>query len=195
MNQPVVFLDRDGTTIEERGYLSDPDGVRLVEGAAPSISRLKDAGMAVVMVTNQSGVARGYFGLAAVEEIHQRVRELLGAEGTQLDGIYYCPHLPMAHQSPFGGVCLCRKPYTGMAQEAASVLKLDLKRAFVVGDKLDDMGLANRLRVPGVLVRTGYGRDSEFLLGKPGSPQADIVVPNIVSAVDWILTRRSDHLE
>jgi D-glycero-D-manno-heptose 1,7-bisphosphate phosphatase len=194
MSQPVVFLDRDGTTIEERGYLADPDGVRLVEGAAQSIRRLKDAGMAVVMLTNQSGVARGYFGLAAVEEIHHRVRQVLGAEGAQLDGIYYCPHLPVAHKSSFGGVCLCRKPYTGMAEEAASVLKLDLLRAFVVGDKLDDMGLANRLGVPGVLVRTGYGRDSEFLLGKPGSPQADIVVPNIVSAVDWILTRRSDRL-
>jgi hypothetical protein len=87
MTRPVTFLDRDGTTIEERGYLADPDGVRLVDGAALSIRRLKDAGMAVVMLTNQSGVARGYFGLAEVEEIHHRVRELLAAEGAQLEDL------------------------------------------------------------------------------------------------------------
>ena len=85
---------------------------------------------------------------------------------------------------------MCRKPYTGMAHEAASVLDLDLHHAYVVGDKLDDMGLANRLGAPGVLVRTGYGRDSEFNLGRPGAPRAAIIVPSIVTAVDWILTRR-----
>lgn len=85
---------------------------------------------------------------------------------------------------------MCRKPYPGMAHEAAAVLDLDLTRCFVVGDKLSDVGLANALRVPGVLVRTGYGRDSEFLLGRRGAPNADLVVPSFETAADWILTRR-----
>lgn len=194
MSRPVVFVDRDGTLIEERGYLAEPDGVRLLAGAASALARLREAGWAVVVLSNQSGVARGYFGLAAVERVHRRLRELLAEAGATIDGIYYCPHLPAAAGSPFGGVCLCRKPYPGMAIEAASVLDLDLARAMVVGDKHDDMGLANQLGVPGVLVRTGFGRDSEFRLGRPGAPKAAMVVPNLETAVDWILTRRAPQV-
>jgi D-glycero-D-manno-heptose 1,7-bisphosphate phosphatase len=190
LKRPVVFVDRDGTLVEEMGYMARPDQVRLIPGAADAVRRLTDVGFAVVVVANQSGVARGLFTLADVEEVNHRVRELFAEEGAILAGIYYCPHLPTAHDSPFGGICICRKPYPGMAQEAARVLDLDLRHAFVVGDKLDDVGLANQLGVPGVLVRTGYGRDSEFLLGRHGAPKADFVVPNIVTAVDWILTRR-----
>jgi len=190
MSQPVVFADRDGTLVEERGYISNPDEVHPIAGATGAVRRLIDAGYAVVVLSNQSGVARGLFGLGAVEQVNRRVREIFAAEKASLAGIYYCPHLPTAHDSPHGGVCLCRKPYPGMALEAASVLDLDLRRAFVVGDKLSDIGLANRLNVPGVLVRTGYGRDSEFLLGRHGSPKAELVVPNFETAVDWILTRR-----
>lgn len=182
-------MDRDGTLIEERGYLSKPSEVRLIEGAPAALRRLKDAGFAIVVLTNQSGVARGYFGLADVEAVHKRLRDVLQEESVAVDGIYFCPHLPSAPGSPFGGVCLCRKPYPGLAKEAASVLDLDLARSFVVGDKLDDIGLANQLGIPGVLVRTGFGRDSEFLLGRPGAPKASLVVPHIETAADWILSR------
>jgi D-glycero-D-manno-heptose 1,7-bisphosphate phosphatase len=195
MKRPVVFIDRDGTLIEERGYLSLPEDVRLLAGAARAVRRLRDSKFAVVMLSNQSGVARGYYSLADVEKVHHRIRELLTQEDAVLDGQFFCPHLPVAAGSPFGGVCLCRKPYPGMAVEAAAVLDLDLTRAYVVGDKLDDMGMANQLSVPGVLVRTGFGRDSEFLLGKRGSPQAALVVPNLDTAADWILTRRQRSLE
>jgi D-glycero-D-manno-heptose 1,7-bisphosphate phosphatase len=191
MKRPVVFADRDGTLIEEMGFLSRAEQVHLTPGAVSAVRRLNDAGIAVVVLTNQSGVARGLFSLADVEEVNHRVRELFTAEGATISGIYYCPHLPSAHDSPFGGVCICRKPYPGMAHEAAQVLDLDLKRAYVVGDKLDDIGLANQLGVPGVLVRSGYGRDSEFLLGQRGAPKADFVVPNFETAVEWILTRRA----
>lgn len=190
MSQPVVFTDRDGTLIEERGYLRDPEDVRPIDGAAEAVRRLLAAGYAVVVLSNQSGVARGKFGLADVERVNHRIREVFANAGAPLSGIYYCPHLPEAHHSPFGGGCICRKPYPGMAYEAASVLDLDLRRAFVVGDKLSDIGLANGLNVPGVLVRTGYGRDSEFLLGRHGAPKADLVVPNFETAVEWILSRR-----
>jgi len=137
VSTPVVFLDRDGTLIVERGYLADPAQVALT---AESIRRLTGAGYAVVVLSNQSGVARGMFSLATVEEVNHRVRALLAAEDVTLAGMYYCPHLPDAHDSPYGGLCACRKPYAGMAHEAASVLDLDLHHAYVVGDKLDDMG-------------------------------------------------------
>jgi len=190
MSRPVVFVDRDGTLIEERGYLSNPDDVRLIEGASTAVRRLSEANFAVVVLTNQSGVARGYFGLGEVEAVHHRLREVLAEEKTTVDGIYFCPHLPSARGSRFGGVCLCRKPYPGLAHEAASVLDLDLTRAFVVGDKLEDLGMANLLRVPGLLVRTGFGRESEFQLGRPGAPKAALVVPHLETAVDWIISRR-----
>jgi len=190
MSQPVVFADRDGTLIEERGYLSDPDKVTPIAGAMDAAKRLIDVGFAVVVLSNQSGVARGKFGLADVERVNHRVREMFSEAGATLSGMYYCPHLPQAHGSPFGGGCICRKPYPGMAHEAAAVLDLDLTRSYVVGDKLSDIGLANELAVPGVLVRTGYGRDSEFLLGRRGAPKADLVVPNFETAADWILSRR-----
>lgn len=190
MSQPVIFVDRDGTLIEERGYLRDPDQVKPIAGSTAAVRRLLDVGYAVVVLSNQSGVARGKFGLADVERVNHRVRELFAAAGATLSGVYYCPHLPDVHDSPYGGGCVCRKPYPGMALEAAAVLDLDLSRCFVVGDKLSDMGLANALGVPGVLVRTGYGRDSEFMLGRHGAPKADLVVANLETAADWILTRR-----
>lgn len=189
MSRPAVFVDRDGTLIEERGYLSQPSEVRLIDGASKALRRLKNEGFAVVVLTNQSGVARGYFGLADVEAVHKKLRDTLLEEQVVVDGIYFCPHLPSAPGSPFGGVCLCRKPYPGLATEAAAVLDLDLANAYVVGDKLDDIGLANQLGVPGVLVRTGFGRDSEFLLGRPGAPKASVVVPHLETAADWILSR------
>lgn len=190
MSQPAVFVDRDGTLIKERGYLSDPTRVELISGAGDGVARLISAGFAVVVLSNQSGVARGLFSLADVERVNHRIRQLFALQGASLAGVYTCPHLPEVHDSAFGGICLCRKPYPGMALEAASVLELDLKHAFVVGDKLSDIGMANQLNVPGILVRTGYGRDSEFNLGRPGAPRADIVVPAIINAVDWILSRR-----
>ena len=190
MSRPAVFVDRDGTLIEERGYLSNPDDVRLIEGASTAVRRLSEENFAVVVLTNQSGVARGYFGLGEVEAVHHRLREILAEEKAMVDGIYFCPHLPSARGSRFGGVCLCRKPYPGLAHEAASVLDLDLTRAFVVGDKLEDLGMANILKVPGLLVRTGFGRESEFQLGRPGAPKAALVVPHLETAVDWIISRR-----
>ena len=189
MSRRAVFVDRDGTLIEERGYLSQPSEVRLIQGATAALRRLKQSGFAIVILTNQSGVARGYFGLADVEAVHKRVRDVLAEERVVVDGIYFCPHLPSAPGSAFGGVCLCRKPYPGLAIEAAQVLDLDLAKSFVVGDKLDDIGLANQLNIPGVLVRTGFGRDSEFLLGRQGAPKASLVVPHLETAADWILTR------
>src|SRR5512142_2838890 len=115
----AVFFDRDGTIIEEVGYLSDLKQLRLIPGAAAAIRRLNEAKLKVVLVTNQSGVARGFFTEAFVRETHDLLGELLGLEGARLDGVYYCPHHPKAGNPPYLTACDCRKPGTGMLRQAA----------------------------------------------------------------------------
>jgi D-glycero-D-manno-heptose 1,7-bisphosphate phosphatase len=146
----AVLLDRDGTLIVDRDYLSDPAGVELLPGAAAGLRKLRDLGLALVVVTNQSGIGRGLFDEAALAAVHDRLTTLLAAEGVRLDGIYHCPHAPADD-------CACRKPRTELALRAARDLGLDLARAFVVGDKRADVELGRALGVPGILVRTGYG--------------------------------------
>ncbi len=166
-----VALDRDGTVIAERHYLSDPEQVELLEGAADGLRRLRALGLGLVLVTNQSAVGRGYFDLARLEEIHRRLRELLAAEGVTLDGIYYCPHTP-------DDGCACRKPRPEMLRAAARELGFDPGRAFVVGDKECDVELGRGVGATTLLVRTGYGArlDAE---GKAG---ADYVVDDLTEA-------------
>ncbi|HEX9114396.1 MAG TPA: HAD family hydrolase, partial [Nitrospirota bacterium] len=123
----AVFLDRDGTVIEEVGYLSDLKQLRLIPGAAAAIRGLNDAGFKVVLVTNQSGVARGYFTEAFVRETHDLLEKMLGLEGARLDGVYYCPHHPKAGNSRYTVVCDCRKPGTGMLEQAARELGVDIR--------------------------------------------------------------------
>lgn len=166
-----VALDRDGTVIAERHYLSDPEQVELLEGAADGLRRLRGLGLGLVLVTNQSAVGRGHFDLARLDEIHRRLRELLDAEGVTLDGIYYCPHTPDEG-------CACRKPRPGMLEAAARELSFDPSQAFVVGDKECDVELGRGVGATTLLVRTGYGArlDAE---GKAG---ADYVVDDLTEA-------------
>lgn len=160
--RPGVLLDRDGTLIEERHYLADPAEVVLLPGAGAAVARWNASGVPVALVTNQSGVARGYFGEAAVEAVHQRLHELLAAEGARLDGVWFCPHHP-----DHGGPCACRKPAPGMAEQAAEGLGLDLARSWVIGDKLCDVELATAVGATGVLVRTGHGARTVAPTGVP----------------------------
>ncbi len=166
--RPAVFLDRDGTIIEEAEYLSDPAGARLLPGAAEGIAHLRTAGFAVVVTSNQSGVARGYFDEAAVQVVNRRVQELLTAAGAPADAFYYCPHHPEGSVPAYALDCECRKPKPGMLHAAAADLDLDLKRSWVVGDKRTDMefGTDNGLRA--VLVLTGYGRETQAEGFEPG---------------------------
>lgn len=152
--RPAAFLDRDGTVIVERHYLSDPDQVELVPGAAAAMRALRDAGYALVIVTNQSGIARGLYTEAAFRAVQDRLESILAAEGVALDGVYHCPHHP-----DFSGPCECRKPGLGMYRRAARELGLDLARSVYVGDRIKDVVPARILGGIGVLVRTGYGAD------------------------------------
>jgi len=173
--RPGLLIDRDGTLIEERHYLADPDGVVLIPGAASAIGAANRAGVPVVLVTNQSGIGRGYFGEAELAAVNRRIEERLAAEGAHLDGLYHCPHAPDAG-------CDCRKPEPGMALQAAADLRLDLARSFVIGDKEADLALARGVGASPLLVRTGYGGETEAAGG-----DADRVFDDLADAVGWVV--------
>ena len=137
--------------MEDRHFLADPAGVMLLPGAVTGLKALAAGGFRLVVLTNQSGVGRGRFGMDSVTRVNARLSQLLSAAGVTLDGIYVCPHAPEAE-------CGCRKPGTGLATAAARELGLDLTQAIVVGDRAADLGLARRLGVPGFLVTTGQGQ-------------------------------------
>ena len=163
-----VVLDRDGTVIVERHYLSDPDDVELLPGAAEGLRQLREMGLGLVVITNQSAIGRGFFDEGRLEQVHQRLRELLAAECVQLDGIYFCPHLPDDN-------CGCRKPRTGLIECAATELGFDPRAAFVIGDKPCDVELGQRVGATTFLVRTGYGAQVEA----EGVVVADYVVDGL----------------
>ena len=145
-----VVLDRDGTIIVERQYLSDPSEVELIPGAASGLRQLSEMGLGLVVITNQSAVGRGFFDQARLDLIHRRLCELLNAEGVHLDGIYVCPHRPEDD-------CPCRKPRPGLLELAAQELDFDPQACFVIGDKACDIELGRRVGATTFLVRTGYG--------------------------------------
>lgn len=145
-----AVLDRDGTIIVERGYLSTPEQIELIPGAASGLRRLSEKGLGLVVITNQSGIARGFFDQVRLESIHQRMRDLLTKDGVHLDGIYFCPHLPKDN-------CQCRKPSPGLLYLAAKELGFDPQTSFVIGDKPCDIELGERVGATTFLVRTGYG--------------------------------------
>jgi len=176
--RPAVFVDRDGTLIAERHYLSDPDQVELLPGVGEAVRRLNQAGVPVIVVTNQSGVARGYFGMDAVERVHQRMVELLAAEGAKLDDLYVCPH-----QAADG--CQCRKPATGMVEAAAAAWNIALAASFVIGDKPCDIDLGRAAGATSILVRTGYGAQWE----NDDRCQADAVFDGLLPAVEFVMQR------
>lgn len=149
MIRAAVFLDRDGTLIEDRHFIGSPDLVKLLPGAGPAVCRLNDYGLPVVIVTNQSGIARGYFTEAEYERVRDRMEALLGEFGARIDASYMCPHHP-----DFTGPCECRKPGTLLFRRAAMDLDLDLARSWYIGDKGRDVLPARELSGRGILVPT-----------------------------------------
>jgi len=152
----------------------------MLTGAAAAIRRLNGSNLPVVLITNQSGVGRGYFPESLVHEVHQKLLAELTAAGARLDGVYYCPHV-----SSDG--CACRKPQIGMLQQAAGDLQLDLKRSFVIGDRSGDVELAHRAGSKSILVRTGYGEGELAWHAKDWLYQPHFVAADLAEAVDWIL--------
>jgi D-glycero-D-manno-heptose 1,7-bisphosphate phosphatase len=189
----AVFLDRDGTVNEEVGYLSDLSRLRLMPGAGAAIKRLNERGLLVVLVTNQSGVARGYFSESFVRETHVVLKQMLLKEGANIDGVYYCPHHPKAGKSPYTMACDCRKPGTGMIDRAARDLNIDVKRSFVVGDKWSDVELGQRAGASSILVNAALGSDDMVNLRPGHLNEPDFIAHTITEAVEWILLQTSQE--
>ena len=177
--RPAIFLDRDGTLIEEKVYLADPEGVVLVPHAAEALKELHDAGYALVIVTNQSGIARGLYTESDYRAVARRLDELLHDAGAPVDDTRFCPHHP-----DFGAPCACRKPGTGLYRDAAEALGLSLQDSYYVGDKVADVKPALALGGKGILVRSGFGRDEEPLV-----PDGVAVVDDFRAAASLILDR------
>ncbi|MBI4368695.1 MAG: HAD family hydrolase [Elusimicrobia bacterium] len=177
----AVFLDRDGTIIVDAHYISDPDRVRLYRGAARALMDLKKAGFLLIVVSNQSGVGRGWVSESSVFEINKRLALLLKREaGVHLDDIYYCPHKPQDD-------CSCRKPKTELIDRAVRQWRIDPKNSYMVGDKITDMELSHNIGAQGVFLLTGHGREErgvvECRLGKTGIH----IAGTLTSAAKWIL--------
>ena len=187
MKKRAVFIDRDGTLSEEVGYINHVSRFMLLPHSAEAIRSLNDAGVPAVLVTNQAGVARGYFPEERIAEVHARMKELLGKDGARLDGVFYCPHHPTSGEPPYCMKCDCRKPAPGLVMKAAEELGLDAGNSYIVGDKFSDVQLARNLGCKGVLVLTGYGRGQwEYDREKYGI-EPDYVAENLLDAVKWIL--------
>ncbi|MCC7418261.1 MAG: HAD family hydrolase [Acidobacteria bacterium] len=180
-----VFVDRDGTLIEEVGYLDRPERVVLYPWTVDALRALNRAGLRVILVSNQSGVARGFFSEAVVHDVHRRIAELLEAGNARIDAYYHCPHHPDGSVPDYAIACDCRKPSPGLVARAVREFGIDPTRSFVVGDRWVDVGLARRVGGRGVLVRTGYGAAEER--HPPDLLLADAVADNFAGAVGWIL--------
>ncbi len=170
-----VLLDRDGTINVERQYLSNADEVELVPGAAAGLRRMRDLKLGLAVVTNQSGLGRGYFDEDTLDGIHRRLAGLLDAEGVRLDGIFFCPHLPEDN-------CFCRKPKTGLVKQAAHELEFEPALSFVIGDKICDINLGRNVGATTILVRTGYGAEQEL----DECVRPDFVADDLVEAAEII---------
>lgn len=181
-----VFLDRDGTVNEEVDFLTDPDQLRLIPGAGAAIRSLNRRNLPVCIISNQSGVARGFLSEEDLGPIHARLREALAADGAAVDRIYYCPHHPTEGIAPYRTACECRKPGTGMLLQGARELGLDTRRSFVVGDRIVDVQAGKAVGARTVLVLTGYGARSVEECRAAGV-QPDHVAPSLSGAVDFIL--------
>lgn len=173
-----VLLDRDGTINVEKHYLNDPDELELIPGAGQGLYRLMQLGFGLVVITNQSGIGRGYLSMDQLTRIHERLRQLLLNENVVLDGIYVCPHDPTRER------CLCRKPMPGLVNQAANDLEFDPSSSFMIGDKLIDLQLGHAVGATSILVRTGYGKDNE----QQGREIADFIADDLQQAARFIET-------
>jgi len=179
----AVFLDRDGTLIEERHYLGDPEGVALFPWTLPALRRLRETDLALVLVSNQSGIARGLFGEAELAAVQARLAALLAAAGLALDGAYYCPHHPTGRVSAFRRDCDCRKPKPGLLHRAARELDLELAGSWVIGDKPEDLALAAGAGLGAVLVLSGQGTATRAGGGGAGAQ----VCADLLAAAEYIV--------
>lgn len=184
--ETAVFLDRDGTLNVEVDYLRTPEALVMIEGAAAAVRRLNDAGLITCVISNQSGVARGYLTEADLVPIHAKLRAELARAGASVNSVYYCPHHAAEGRPPYNIDCRCRKPKPGMLLDAAREFPIDLRRSFVVGDSVVDMQAGNAVGARTILVQTGYGPASVRTCKEQNVP-VDFVAKSIIEATEFIL--------
>jgi heptosyltransferase-2 len=186
--RPAVILDRDGTVNEEVGYIGSPEQLRLLPGVTAALRRLQEAGYCLIIVTNQSGVARGYFDERALQRVNGHLLHLLAEEGVRVSGLYYCPHHPTEGSPPYRQACACRKPGGELVRRAAEEHGLDLARSYVIGDHTGDVLLGRAVGARTVLVLTGHGREEAGkVAGTPGAVP-DSIAADLAEAAGWILS-------
>lgn len=184
MKRKAVFLDRDGTINADPGYLGDPEKFHFLPGVIGGLKRLREAGFLIFVVSNQSGIARGFFKDEDLKKIHDKMTAALNAEGIELDGIYYCPHHPAER-------CSCRKPSPKMVLEASRSFDIDLRDSFFIGDRASDIETGKNAGCGAILVLTGAG--SETLKGLSAAQKPDHVADDLAGAVSWILDNDRNH--
>jgi len=187
MKYRAVFLDRDGTLNEEMGYINHIDRFILLPRVGQAIRLLNQLEFKTVVITNQSGVARGYFPESLVLFVHQKMLDLLKTEKAHLDGSYYCPHHPDIGVPPYRQNCRCRKPGTGLIEEAVRDLNLDCSQSYMIGDRGVDIQFGHQIGAKGILVLTGYGKGEWEYYRDQWEVKPDHVALDLYDAVQWIL--------
>lgn len=192
MKNIAVFLDRDGTVSEEVGYVNHLSRYKLFPWTIAAIKKLNEAKIKAILVTNQAGVARGYFTEDLIWKVHEHLSAELAKEGAYLDGIYYCPHHPSAGVPPYRANCECRKPKPGLILQAAQEHEIDLSRSFMVGDKYTDVELAQKAKVKSIMVMTGYGIGEYEYQRKDWPQMPDKIAKDLLEAVEWVIGQERD---
>ena len=187
MKRPAVFIDRDGTISEEVGYINHPSRFRVFPYAASAIKLLNDQGWLAVIITNQAGVARGYFSESMIETVHNNLQQELRDEGARVDAIYYCAHHPTVGEPPYRQECDCRKPKPGLITRATKDLDIAVEQSWMIGDRYGDIELASNAGLRAALVLSGYGRGEWENQRSFWKHQPDLVAENLLEAVESIL--------
>jgi len=182
----AVFLDRDGTINEEMGYINHVSRFRVFDFVPQAIKVLNDAGFIVIVVTNQSGVARGYFDEHLVRKIHKKLLKDLKKSSARIDRIYYCPHHPEEGRGEYKKDCSCRKPKTGMVDLAVKEYNIDVRRSFMVGDRYKDILFAKKAGLQPLFVKTGYGIGEYTHQKKEWNVQPIFIAENLLDAAQFI---------
>ncbi|MGB8507029.1 MAG: HAD family hydrolase [Pyrinomonadaceae bacterium] len=183
----AVFIDRDGTISEEVGYVNHVSRYRVFPYAAEALRLLREAGWLAILVTNQAGVARGYFNEEMIGQVHNQLAHVLEEGGARLDAIYYCPHHPTVGEPPYRSTCDCRKPKPGLIRRAAEDFQLELSRCWMVGDRYSDTELARNAGVRAAFVLSGYGRGEWEHQRAAWTHQPDLVAENLLEAARAII--------
>jgi len=187
MTKPAVFIDRDGTISEEVGYVNHPSRFRLFPYSSEAIKKLNEGNWLAILVTNQAGVARGYFSEEIITEVHNRLNKDLALENAHLDAIYYCAHHPSVGEAPYRIDCDCRKPKAGLITRAAADFEIDLGNSWMVGDRYSDIELAHNAGLQSAFVLSGYGRGEWEYQRSSWQLQPDLVSEDLLQAVNSIV--------